>query len=424
MDAAPTNSAPALTRLFTDLSGAMITAEKVAYDTAIRPRRAEFAEDQKRLLKLRRIASIVAGACEVVTSSHFSQNLPELLELTSQVAGFPTAPTIELDTRDTANAEVWSSWTQKTYQHVLLLLADAAVFTTGGTPAESRRRRMTTAAQVSKIAAKQGEPFDGLQVTNTCGEQVFACHPDELAEIIKNKQQELGLHAFPTAAVMATILFHQQSTGATTEGTTMLLPTYVNAATTVTEQTQKVRDCLQNASKQLQDLCDADDDATRTKVVQALARSLPEAHINPHGDLLKTGPLSPALTLWIKQTLDATRHITELLDKTQVLAETMRTTKVTKSPVEDITDGFMRALDPIKDVVEFRAMIQRMQPSKSGGFSRTTREHLLYAPDNVLALFIPIANLIIEGKCSERMKLGIISPLVKDAKRYRPVTLL
>jgi hypothetical protein len=226
----------------------------------------------------------------------------------------------------------------------------------------------TTAEKVSAIAGKQSEPFDGLEATDARRDQVFACLPEELTEIIKNKQQELGFHTFPTAAVMATILFNQQGTEPTIEGISVQPRTEVNDSDTVGDQTRKTRECLMTVSTNLNKLLEATDDATRAEARGELVTMLPEAHITPHDELQNTGQLSSALESWIKRTLDATGHIIELLRETSVLAETMRNIKKAVSPVESIHDGFSRALDPIKDVTELRAMILRMQPSKTGGF--------------------------------------------------------
>jgi hypothetical protein len=42
----------------------------------------------------------------------------------------------------------------------------------------------------------------------------------------------------------------------------------------------------------------------------------------------------------------------------------------------------------------------------------------------VLEHFIAPINSIIDGTCTDKYKLGAIVPLLKDERRYRPVTLL
>ena len=112
----------------------------------------------------------------------------------------------------------------------------------------------------------------------------------------------------------------------------------------------------------------------------------------------------------------------ELKDAADV-ASTMRNRRPCKYEPTIIAD-FMSIQAPFVDVADLRAAIRRMQPGKTGGFGGITREHLLNLPDDILSLFLPFANSILDGTCPQEFKLGIIVPLSKDERRFRPVTLL
>ena len=93
-------------------------------------------------------------------------------------------------------------------------------------------------------------------------------------------------------------------------------------------------------------------------------------------------------------------------------------------PTPELTSDFQSILSRIQTTEELRAALRRCQAGKCGGPSGITREHLLYLPDDVLEHFIAPINSIIDGTCTDKYKLGAIVPLLKDERRYRPVTLL
>ena len=103
------------------------------------------------------------------------------------------------------------------------------------------------------------------------------------------------------------------------------------------------------------------------------------------------------------------------------LANTMRR-KI--EPTPELTADFQTILSKIQTTDELRAALRRCQAGKCGGPSGITREHLLYLPDDVLENFLAPINSIIDGTCTDKYKLGAIVPLLKDERRYRPVTLL
>jgi hypothetical protein len=103
------------------------------------------------------------------------------------------------------------------------------------------------------------------------------------------------------------------------------------------------------------------------------------------------------------------------------LANTMRRKT---EPTPELTADFQAILSKIQTTDELRAALRRCQAGKCGGPSGITREHLLYLPDDVLEHFIAPINSIIDGTCTDKYKLGAIVPLLKDERRYRPVTLL
>jgi len=102
----PGDITSAMTRLFTDLCVAMNTAEIVARDASLRPRRADIVKDRNRLHQLSRIAAMAEGMHEASLSNPTLPTLTELLKLTTEVAGMPTAPTISFNEGDSGNVHL------------------------------------------------------------------------------------------------------------------------------------------------------------------------------------------------------------------------------------------------------------------------------------------------------------------------------
>jgi hypothetical protein len=58
------------------------------------------------------------------------------------------------------------------------------------------------------------------------------------------------------------------------------------------------------------------------------------------------------------------------------------------------------------------------------GLMGVTREHLSHAPREIKEWIIELTGGILAGLPPSILKLGVVAPLPKDDKRFRPVTLL
>jgi hypothetical protein len=90
----------------------------------------------------------------------------------------------------------------------------------------------------------------------------------------------------------------------------------------------------------------------------------------------------------------------------------------------EIGTAIIKCLEPPTSAEELRKMFMRMPSGKTGGPSGTTREHYVHLPDFMLGKLLPLVRRIFEGQSPDRLRLGVISPLLKNDHKYRPVTLL
>jgi hypothetical protein len=125
---------------------------------------------------------------------------------------------------------------------------------------------------------------------------------------------------------------------------------------------------------------------------------------------------------WLQSRCREAEVIKAQIQKCPALADTFRTVKLAARRPE-LTAAYHDLLRHV-NLEELRAMLKRSPPNKTGGPSGLTREHFLHLPDEILRCFVPFVNELLDGKAPMAIKLGIIVPMVKDAQRYRPITLL
>jgi hypothetical protein len=95
-----------------------------------------------------------------------------------------------------------------------------------------------------------------------------------------------------------------------------------------------------------------------------------------------------------------------------------------KERYKEIGDALDKCLEPPSTANELRQMFMRMPSGKTGGPSGATREHYIHLPDFMLVKLLPLVERIFSGQAPDRLRLGVIAPLLKSDSKYRPVTLL
>jgi hypothetical protein len=127
---------------------------------------------------------------------------------------------------------------------------------------------------------------------------------------------------------------------------------------------------------------------------------------------------------WLQSRRREAEVILTQIRKAPTLAETFRTVKpAAQKRQAELTEAYHDLLCHV-DLDGLRAMLKRCPPNKTGGPSGLTREHFLHLPDEILRCFLPFVNKLLDGEAPTALKLGTIVPMVKDAQRYRPITLL
>ena len=93
-----------------------------------------------------------------------------------------------------------------------------------------------------------------------------------------------------------------------------------------------------------------------------------------------------------------------------------------------IARSFTACLDNYADIDEIHNKALMLMPSSStgtGGMMGITREHLSIASDDTKMWVLELTGDIFAGLSPSILKQGAIAPLlIKDSKRFRPVTLL
>ena len=260
-----------------------------------------------------------------------------------------------------------------------------------------------------------------LKVDDDEGEETLILAKSDIAALIKDRQQELGYTTYLFTKIMKSILIES----------TMSLDgqerTKVNNTEDVTTQMTIARNAIEEAIRELSaeplTLPAMSNATTNLKKHFLFEPPTGPPHPNP-ADAMTTD--IPEITMQYFITLREELKISlTQIDEAPHIANTMRPKpRADITTQSKITDSFDKIREPIMDPVELRQALRRCQPGKCGGASGITREHLLHLPDSALEHFVPIINTIIDGSCANRFKLGVIVPLLKDERRYRPVTLL
>ena len=89
-----------------------------------------------------------------------------------------------------------------------------------------------------------------------------------------------------------------------------------------------------------------------------------------------------------------------------------------------IARAFSDCLCNYSDVDDLHKALMLMPSTSTGGMMGVTREHLSHAPREIKEWIIELTGDIFVGLSPSILKLGVVAPLPKDSKRFRPVTLL
>ena len=93
-------------------------------------------------------------------------------------------------------------------------------------------------------------------------------------------------------------------------------------------------------------------------------------------------------------------------------------------PAGTIALAFSDCLRNYSDIDDLHKSLMLMPSASTGGMMGLTREHLSHAPDEIKRWILELTGGIFAGLSPSVLKLGVVAPLPKDAKRFRPVTLL
>ena len=253
------------------------------------------------------------------------------------------------------------------------------------------------------------------------GDDSLIIDKQELADAIKDKQQDLGYTMYNFTKIMKHIITSQTpDTDPSAERLSVLpneeveynlgtTPVHLNRAIEQLNETPNAnKPELLSTLTELKQLYDIE---TPIHIIDELQPTCVPLQRN----------LTKEATTWIQELRSEMIVTLTQIKDAPMLANTMRRKT---EPTPELTADFKTILSKIQTTDELRAALRRCQPGKCGGPSGITREHLLYLPDDVLEHFIAPINSIIDGTCTDKYKLGAIVPLLKDERRYRPVTLL
>ena len=93
-------------------------------------------------------------------------------------------------------------------------------------------------------------------------------------------------------------------------------------------------------------------------------------------------------------------------------------------PTGTIALAFSDCLRNYADIDDLHKSLMLMPSTSIGGMMGLTREHLSHAPDEIKQWILELTGGIFAGLSPSVLKLGVVAPIPKDAKRFRPVTLL
>jgi hypothetical protein len=133
-------------------------------------------------------------------------------------------------------------------------------------------------------------------------------------------------------------------------------------------------------------------------------------------------PSSPCIQAALADAVDEVGRTCDELLKAEFIATHCEPTNHDK--LKEIGEALDKCLEPPRTGEELRKMFMRMPSGKTGGPSGATREHYIHLPDFMLTKLVPLVERIYLGQAPDRLRLGVISPLLKNDFKYRPVTLL
>jgi hypothetical protein len=137
-----------------------------------------------------------------------------------------------------------------------------------------------------------------------------------------------------------------------------------------------------------------------------------------------SNPPSKAFIKWSSDITTEASAIIEELKQAPELSDLYNSRKRTKAPRDEVISSFRTIMAPLETAEEVRRMFMRLPSGKTGGSSGICREHYIHAPDAVLLEIMPFLNKILRGEAPDRIRHGIIAPLLKSDFKLRPITLL
>jgi len=364
----------------------------------------------------------------------------DLSGLRSMAATLSTSPQYDKSPRGD-NPEEWKTWAQSVRRQTEGALAAKGFFDDNSSEGRGYRQqdagvgRSRILKETDQIRAAKGAVLgkvDILEAEDNAGQEIVKIRKSEIEDHIRNHQQALGnnMH-WMTKVTKAIAMDTEVSQG-------------MERATVKTDG--RIRTAQEGMKKALKEGIDhLKKDATgryATGLASALETLQADTGMPVMAEALQWAKIADADTNWstkatglipsknlkIDAWLQERRSEAEILlmhvDKTPGIAATMRTKPaVLKADPVRLAQAYKDVRKHV-NVVELRAMLKRCSAGRTGGPTGICREHLLYLPTDVLELFVPLVNSILDGQAPASLKLGTIMPLIKDSKRYRPVTLL
>ena len=104
------------------------------------------------------------------------------------------------------------------------------------------------------------------------------------------------------------------------------------------------------------------------------------------------------------------------------MAEVLSHCKVPSHARAAVQEEYRHAIRRYQDVSELHTALNAAARGHSGRMLAV--EHLLHLPRERLRDWLPVTDMIFAGEPVDVLLMGIVSPLAKDEKRFRPVTLL
>ena len=366
-----------------------------------------------------------------------NKKLISIHKLLAERADYPISPKSEPNIK----RDAWKDWTLLVVAHATKAMASVGRYEGNSAIGENFEKQKKGPGQTQvrdskyvmrMVGGKHGDDtgkLDMIVQARGDGEVKLLVRLDELGEHVKRTQQELGFKLHWTTKALKRAIFSTEGDGSLVNNeealeseTTEMIGVLRRAITTMTTN-RMGRSTIESALNEMRD-------ATGLDIPEHLKKEVAgETNVDENNtDAIsqEDGGWNPSeeLAKWVAERRAEAFVIIRQLQKAPGLAKTMRDVKpAAAGKKEEVAAAFKSIKDNV-DVKELRRMLVRCNSGKAGGPSGITREHLLHAPEWVLEHFVPIVNNILDGTCSDRLKLGCIIPLIKDEARYRPVALL